>query len=182
MYNLAQHQPEFEKIIEHLKKELSTIHTGRATPAMVENIKVESYGTFTSLPQLASISSPEASQLLIEPWDKSIIKGIEKALRENTKNLGVNNEGLQIRLTLPQMTEETRKELVKVLGLKLENSKITARGLRDKIKEEIVNKEKNKEISEDDKYNFIEKLDELTRQTTDKINEAGQKKEAEIQV
>jgi ribosome recycling factor len=182
MYNLDLHKPEFEKTLSHLRSELTAMQTGRATPALLQNITVVAYGVPNSLEQLASLSTPEANQLLLEPWDKSIIKDIEKALREGSQNLGIVNEGTQIRITVPQMTEETRTEIVKVVRNKLEEARIVVRAVRDKVKEEIVKEEKVKQITEDDKFKSLQDLDELTKEYNDKIKSIGESKEAELKV
>lgn len=177
---LEKHQQEFELTITHLKKELESLRTGRATPALVENILVEAYGAKTPLEHLASITTPEPKTIVIQPWDKNIIKEIEKAL--SSKNLGIQpvNEGNLIRLTLAPLTEESRRELLKILSHKLEQARISLRNTRDKIKEEIVTAEKNKEITEDDKYRYQKELDEFTAQYTEKIKELGEKKTNEM--
>ena len=182
MFNLDDHNQEFEKTIDHLKGELTSIQTGRATPVMIENITVEAYGVQNKIEQLASLSTPEANQLLVEPWDKTIIKDLEKALREGSQNMGIVNEGSQIRITVPQMTEETRNEIIKVLGTKLEDTRIAVRTVRDKIKEEIITMEKAKQITEDDKFKSLEDLDKLTKEYNDKIKDIGESKEAELKV
>ncbi len=174
------HKIEFERIIENLKSELATLRIGRANPLMVENILVEAYGTRTALKQMASISVPEARTILIQPWDKAIIKDIEKSII--SANIGINpvNEGSQIRLTIPPLTEESRKELVKSVGEKMEKSRIIIRQIRDKVKDEITKKQKASDITEDDKYDLQKKLDELVKSHNEKIKEIGDKKEQEI--
>ncbi len=174
------YKSDLEKTIEILKGELATLRVGRANPLMVENILVEAYGTRTPLKQLASIGVPEARTILIQPWDKTINKDIEKAIIQ--ANIGINpvNEGQQIRLTIPPLTEESRKELTKSVGEKMEKTRIAIRQIRDRIREEIVKKEKNKEITEDDKYDLQKKLDNLVKDCNEKIKELGEKKEQEI--
>jgi len=178
--NLENKKNEFEKIIEHAHEELSSIRTSRATPALIENIKVEVYGTKTPLIQVAGITCPEAKQLLVEPWDKNLLKDIEKAVETAGLGLSIVNEGNFLRISMPALTEETRKEIVKVLHGKIENNKVALRQVRDKIKNEIEAELKNKEITEDDKYSLIEDLDKMTREFTDQIVELGKKKEEEI--
>lgn len=174
------HKPNFEKAMEVLKGDLTTLRVGRANPLMVENILVEVYGAKTPIKQLASTTVPEARTLLIQPWDKSIIKDVEKAII--AANIGISpvNEGAQIRLTIPPLTEESRLELAKSVGEKMEKTRIVIRQLRDKVKEEAVKKEKDKEITEDDKYDLIKKLDELVKEYNEKIKQAGEAKEKEI--
>jgi len=171
---------EFEKIIVYLKEDLNSIRTNRLAPSLVENIKAEVYGTKMPISQLGSIASPEPKQLLIEPWDKNILKDIERAIETMSLGLSVKNEGDLLRLNISPMTEETRQQIIKNLHEKIENGRVALRGLRDKIKEEIIKQEKNKEISEDEKYDLIKDLDEMTKEYTEKINELGRKKEEEI--
>jgi ribosome recycling factor len=180
--DLAQFKPQFEKTIEFLRQDLASLRTNRATPALLENLSVEVYGSKMPLIQLASIQSPEPRTLSVEPWDKQVIKDIEKAIQTASLGLSVANEGTFLLVTMPPMTEETRRELIKVLSHKLEQARQAVRGVRDKVKEEILQAEKNKEISEDEKYKLIEELDKLTREYIDEIQTIGDKKEDEIKL
>lgn len=173
-------KPGFEKILDNLKEDLSTLNVGRANPMMVENIMVESYGAKTAIKQLASIAVPEARTITIQPWDKAIIKEIEKAIIAADIGISPVNEGSQIRIVIPQLTEESRLRLTKSVGEKIERARISIRQVRDKVKESIVKKEKAKEITEDDKYDLQKKLDELVKDYNDRIKESGEKKEEEI--
>jgi ribosome recycling factor len=170
----------FSKIIDHLKTEISSLRTGRAHPSLVENIVVDAYGVKTPIRGLANIAIPDAKTLVIEPWDKGIIKDIEKAIQ--LANIGVNpvNEGTKIRLVMPVLTEENRRELIKVLGQKLEQARISVRSVRDSIKDEINEAEKNKEISEDEKFRAQEELDKFVKAQNDEIKAIGDKKEQEL--
>ena len=174
------HQPQFAKTVDHLKEELSAIRTGRATPALVEGILIKAYGTKTPLLQLATITTPDSKSIMVEPWDKSVIKEIEKGLNDADLGLSVGNEGKHLRLSIAALTEETRNDLIKVLNQKAENTRRTIRGLRDNIKEEIQKAERNKEITEDDKYKMQKDLDEFTNNYNEKIKEMVAKKENEI--
>lgn len=174
------YKPDFDKALESLRSELATLRVGRANSIMVENILVESYGAKTSIKQLASITVPEARTILIQPWDKTIIKEMEKAIIEANIGISPVNEGSHIRLTISPLTEESRKELTKSVGEKMEKTRITNRQIRDKAKDKIVKQEKAKEITEDDKYDLIKKLNELVREYNEKIKEAGEAKEKEI--
>ncbi len=180
--NIQDKQQDFEKVIEHASTDIASVRTSRATPTLIENIQVNIYGSKMPVNQVASISCPEPKQLLVEPWDKNVLKDIEKAIETASLGLSVKNEGNFLRLSVPAMTEETRKEIIKMLHEKLENGKVVLRNLRDKIKEEIITAERNKEIGEDEKYNLIEELDKTTREYTNKINEIGEKKEEEIKL
>ncbi|MBU4331553.1 ribosome recycling factor [Patescibacteria group bacterium] len=171
---------EFESAISHLTQEVNGLRIGRAAPSMVENLIIEVYESKMPLVQLASINSTGPSELAVQPWDKTNLKPIEKALTQSDLGFSVVIQENIIRLTLPQLTEERRKEIIKVLHEKLERARITIRGIRDKTREEIVAIEKNKEIGEDDKYRLQEELNEVTRGYVDKIGELGKKKEVEI--
>jgi len=180
--NLDQYHEQFDKVIEHLKLDLGSIRTNRATPALLENIQVEIYGSKMPLIQMASIQAPESKMLTVEPWDKQVIKEVEKAIQTASLGLSVANEGTFLRITIPPMTDETRQELVKVLNNKLESGRQSIRGVRDNVKEEINTAGKNKDISEDEKYKLIDDLDELTRQYNDQIKTIGENKEEEIKL
>jgi len=174
------HKEKFEKVIDFVRKDVQTIRTNRANPEVVSHVLVEVYGTKTPLEQLASLSIPEPRTIIIQPWDKSILKEIEQALTK--ADLGANpnvSEGI-IRFSLPPLNEERRKSLVKTLHEKLENGRKSLRTIRDDIRDEIVKKERNKEINEDDKYRFFEKLDKLTGEYQEKIKNIGENKEKEI--
>ena len=171
---------EYSKSFEHLKDELSSIRTGRANPKILENIQVDAYDTKTPLIQLASISVPEARSIVIQPWDKNICKDIEKAIVEASLGLSPVNEGSQLRVAVPQMTEEDRKKIVKEINERLEKTRISIRTIRDKIKETIIEQEREKEITEDDKYKSIEELDKTTKEFNDQIKNLGAQKEQEI--
>ncbi len=180
--NLEDKKQDFENIVEHAEVDMGSVRTNRATPALVENIKVDVYGSKMPINQLANISIPEPRQLIVEAWDKNNLKEIEKAIQGEEMGLSVTNEGGQLRLSMPAMTDETRQKILKMLQEKVENSKVSLRSVRDKVKEEINKAEKEKEISEDEKYSLLEKLDEMTREYAKKIDELGEKKENEIKL
>ncbi|MBU0722473.1 ribosome recycling factor [Patescibacteria group bacterium] len=173
-------QADFIKAIDFFKKDISSIRTGRANPAMLDGIFVDAYGTKTALVGLASINVPEARSMIVTPWDKTITKDIEKAI--TTANLGINpvNEGDKIRLVVPQLTEENRKELVKKLSEKMEIARIALRQIRDEIKNIIEAAFKDKAMSEDDKFRFIKELDEEITKQNDVLKSIKDKKEEEI--
>lgn len=173
-------QADFTKAIDFFKKDISTIRTGRANPSILDGIFVDAYGTKTALVGLASISVPEARSIVITPWDKSITKDIEKAI--TAADLGINpvNEGALIRLVVPQLTEENRKELVKKLSEKMETARIALRQIRDEIKNTIEAAFKDKAMSEDDKFRFIKELDEEIAKQNDILKNTKDRKEEEI--
>ncbi|MBT4277203.1 ribosome recycling factor [Candidatus Falkowbacteria bacterium] len=170
----------FDKEIDRLKDELTKIRTGRATPALLQNIIVEAYEARTPLPQLANISAPEPRTLVVQPWDKSVTKEIEKAIASSDLGASVKNDGEILRITLPLLTEENRQKLVKLVGEKMEQARIAMRIVRDKVKDEIKEQENAKELTEDDKYRLIEELDLKIKEYNKKIEEIGKAKEEEI--
>lgn len=174
------HVTEFDKVINHLIDDLATLKTGRANPAILDSVVVEAYGAKTPLNQVSSVSIPEARSIVVQPWDKSIAKDIEKAIRDAGLGLNPVNEGDKIRITLPMMTEETRKDIVKILHQKIEDARIALRSVRESIKDEIVEAEKNKEFGEDEKYNLVELLEKKVGEYNDKIKKIGEDKEKEI--
>jgi ribosome recycling factor len=177
---IISHQQDFDGAVEHFKKEIGGIRTGRATPALVENVQVNAYGVRTPLRQVASISIAEARVLNIEAWDKTVIKDIERAISEADIGVSTAVDGNIIHVTVPQMTEETRVKYLKLLKEKLEKAKIGLRSVREKVKEEILDAFKNKEIGEDDRYGFAEELDKETAKYTAKLDEQAAIKEKEI--
>lgn len=169
-----------QKAIEALKRELNTIRTGRATPALVEYIKVDAYGVSTPLNQIATISVPEAKMLVIQPWDRSTLAGIQKAILQSDLGLNPINDGTSIRLVIPPPTEERRKDLVKVVRRRVEEARVTVRNLRREAMEELKRLESEKEISQDENKRALDRLQKLTDSFIGKANEVGQDKEAEI--
>jgi len=147
---------------------------------LVEAIQVESYGTTSDLMQLAAISTPEPRTISIKPWDKNILKDIERALAKSDLNVNPIVDGDIVRLNFPSLTEESRKELVKILSKKLEEARIALRSQREKIKEDVISLEKSKEISEDEKFQALKELDDMTKEYNEKIKELGDSKEKEI--
>jgi ribosome recycling factor len=166
--------------IQNLDDDLVGIRTGRATPALVEKLPIEYYGTPTPLMQLASISVPEPRGLLIKPFDPSSLKGIERAILASDLGLTPNNDGKQIRLNLPALTEERRRELVKVVHVRLEECRIAVRNVRRDLHNDMRNFEKEKLISEDDLKRGEEELQKITDYNIEEVNKHGQHKEQEI--
>lgn len=178
--HLDAHRPEFARVIEHFQRDLTSLRTGRASAQLVENIRVESYGQMMDLKGVASITTPDAKTLQIEPWDKSIVKDIEKALIDASLGMQPNTAGTVIRLVMPPTTEEGRKALVKTLRSKTEDARIGVRNVREKVKSLITDDEKAKTISEDDRHRFLEQLDKAVAEQNDKIESIAKEKEEEI--
>ncbi|MBI4117487.1 MAG: ribosome recycling factor [Parcubacteria group bacterium] len=175
-----EHKPQFDGIIEYFKKDIVTIRTGRANPAMVEDISIEAYGMRSPLKQLASISAPDPKTIAIEPWDKSVIKDIERSIAAANLGFSPVNEGNMIRIGMVPLTEERRNELIKKLGEKVEDAKIKVRQARDKARETILEAEKGKDITEDDKFRYLKELDMFCGEYNEKIRELAEKKSTEL--
>ncbi|MDY6846478.1 MAG: ribosome recycling factor [Chloroflexota bacterium] len=163
-----------------LEEDLSTIRTGRASPSLIERMPVEYYGTNTPLIQLASISVPEPRQLLIRPFDPSTLKDIDRAILASDLGLTPNNDGKVIRLTMPQLTEERRHELVRVVNNRMEETRVRIRNIRRDLIRDLREFEKESLISEDDLERGEKELQDLTNKMNDKVQKIGEKKEKEI--
>lgn len=177
---IQEKQDEFARAIDFFKKEISSIRTGRANPVILEGVQVDAYGVKTPINGMAAISVPDGSSILVTPWDKNVIKDLERAISDASLGLGVVNEGEKIRLTVPKMTEDNRKDLVKTLNEKQEDARIVVRKVRDEIKSGIELAEKGKDITEDDKFSFIKELDEEIGRINDQIKEVRDDKEKDI--
>ena len=177
---LKEAETRMHSAIQSLDDDLAGIRTGRATPVLVEKLPIEYYGTPTPLMQLASISVPEPRSLLIKPFDPSSLKGIERAILASDLGLTPNNDGKQIRLSLPALTEERRHELVKVVHNRLEECRIAVRNVRRDVHNDMRDFEKEKLISEDDLKRGEEELQKVTDHNIEEINKHGQHKEQEI--
>src|ERR1700756_262020 len=160
-----------EKAVEDFRKELATLRTGRANAAILDSIRVDYHGTPMPVNQLGTVTVPDATMIMISPWDPSVVPLIDKAIR--TADLGLNptNDGKVVRVPVPSPTEERRKELVKQLHKVLENHRTAVRNVRRDLKEAIEHLEKEKKASEDEKKRAIDELDKLTHSETKKIEE-----------
>jgi ribosome recycling factor len=169
-----------QKTVQVLKREMETIRSGRATSALVDQIMVEAYGTNTPLSQLASISVPEARLLLIQPWDRSIVGNVQKAIQKSDLGLNPMSDGEVLRLVIPPPTEERRKELVKVVHKRVEDAKIAVRNVRRDALEELRKLEKDKKVSRDENVRATDKLQKLTDRFIAEVSKVGAGKESEI--
>lgn len=177
---IQNYKSDFSKVIEYLKTEMSGLRTNRVSVSLIESVLVEAYDSNLPLIQLASISNPEARTLFIQPCDKTLVKNIEKALQQVDLGAQPVVDGSNLRLSFPPLTEERRKEIVKQLHQKLEESRVSLRQIRERLREEIMTREKNKEFSEDAKYKYLEELDELVRDYNETVKSLGLAKEEEI--
>jgi ribosome recycling factor len=169
-----------EKALEALRSDLVTIRTGRASPALIERLHVEYYGVSTPLNQVAGISVPEARMLVVQPWDKTALGPIEKAILKSDLGLNPTNDGKVVRVIIPYLSEERRRELIKLVHRKVEEGHVSVRNLRRDGLESLEKMEKGKEISEDDFKRAKEKLQKLTDAQIERVNDIGQLKEQEI--
>ena len=168
------------KSVEHARSEFSTVRTGRASASLLDRIEVDYYGTRTPLRQLAGISAPEARLLSVTPYDKSSIKAIEKAIMESDVGLTPSNDGNVIRLTIPELTEERRKELVKVVRRYAEDGKVAIRNVRRDIMRHLEELVRNGEVGDDEERRAENQVQKLTDEHTKAIDELLKHKEAEI--
>lgn len=177
---LKQSQDKMEKTISVLKKELGSMKAGKANPAMLDKISVEYYGTQTPINQLANVSSPEPRVLLIQPWDKNSMKDIERAILQSDLGLNPSNDGSVIRLLIPELTEETRKQIVKKVKKTGEESKIAIRSIRREGNDKIKRLKKDNEITEDDATNAEDDIQKITDKHIKNIDEIVSNKEKEV--
>ncbi|KKR20251.1 MAG: Ribosome-recycling factor [Candidatus Moranbacteria bacterium GW2011_GWA2_39_41] len=171
---------ELEKSIEHFKEELGQLRTGRAATTMVDNLMVDYYGAKSPLKQVASITIPESRTIMISPWDKDSLVSIEKSIRESQLNLNPNNDGQVIRINIPALNEDRRKDLVKMLNQKAEDARISIRKHRENVWEEIQESEKAGLMGEDDKFAGKDELQKVVDEYNKKVEEIRAKKEEEI--
>jgi ribosome recycling factor len=177
---LFEAEEKMDRAIDFAKEEFAAIRTGRATPAMFSKIIIDYYGSPTPLPQMASIATPEPRMAIIKPYDTGQINAMEKAIRDSDLGVNPNNEGNQIRILLPQMTEERRREMVKVARGKGEDAKVAIRNVRRKAKEELDRIVKDGEAGEDDGRRAEKELDDLTHRYVAQIDELVKHKEVEL--
>jgi ribosome recycling factor len=177
---LMQKKGDFDKILDFYKTDIASIRTGRATPAMAEDIVVDMYGQKMTIKELASLSVPEPRTLSIQPWDKGAVEAIEGAIRKSDLGLNPIVDGETIRLNIPSLTEERRKEFIKLLKQKSEDARIKIRQLREDIWRKIQQLEKDGEIGEDQRFKGKEDLQKTVDEYNKKIEELEKKKEIEL--
>lgn len=177
---LLEAEEKMERAIEHAKEEFGAIRTGRASPAMFSKVIIDYYGTPTPLTQMASVGIPEPRMALIKPYDASQLAAMEKAIRDSDLGVNPNNEGNQLRILLPQMTEERRRDMIKVVRHKGEEAKVAVRNLRRRGKEELDRIVKDGEAGEDDGRRAEKELEDLTQKFVAHIDDLVKHKEAEL--
>ncbi len=169
-----------ERAVEAMDHDFNAVRTGRASTSLVEHIHVEAYGAITPLNQLAGISVPEAHQIVIQPWDRSVLQAIEKAIMKSEIGLVPNVDGMVIRLNIPPLTGERRKELVKVIHKRMEEAKVEIRNHRRDATDELRKAERDGEIGSDEARREQERIEKVTHRWTDEVDRVGKAKEQEI--
>lgn len=177
---MAAARTRMEKAVDDFRKEAATIRTGRANASLLDNVRVDYHGTLMPLNQLGSLTVPDPTMLVISPWDPSAVALIDKAIRISDLGLNPTNDGKVVRVPIPSLTEERRKDLVKQLHKVLENHRTAVRNIRRDIKEAIEKLEKEKKISEDEKKRSLEELEKVSHAETKKVEDLCAAKEKEI--
>jgi ribosome recycling factor len=169
-----------KKAVEALRQDLAAIRTGRASSALVERIHVDYYGTATPINQVSQISVPEARLIVIQPYERKLLTDIEKAIQKSDLGINPNNDGQVIRLNIPPLSEERRRDMVKTLHKKLDEHKVAIRNIRRDTQDKLQDREKKKEISEDELKRSKDRLQKLTDRYIDEMDKVGKSKELEI--
>jgi ribosome recycling factor len=177
---LFEAEEKMESAVEHAKEEFAAIRTGRATPAMFSKILVDYYGAPTPVTQMASVGVPEPRMVIVKPYDASQLGAIERAIRDSDLGVNPNNEGTQLRIHLPQMTEERRRDMIKVARTKAEEGRVAIRNIRRKAKEQIDKLVKDGETGEDEGRRAEKELDDTTHKYVSVVDELVKHKESEL--
>jgi ribosome recycling factor len=177
---LAAAKTRMEKAVDDFRKELATVRTGRANASLLDSIRVDYHGTLMPVNQLGALTVPEPTMIVIAPWDPSVVALIDKAIRTSDLGLNPTNDGKVVRVPIPALTEERRKDLVKHLHKVLENHRTALRNVRRDLKEAIEKLEKEKKISEDEKKRGLEELEKVTHAETKKMEDLSETKEREV--
>ena len=177
---IANNEERLEKSIAALKREFGSLRAGRATPSLLDKVMVDYYGTPTPVNQVAKVSVPEPRMIMITPWEKSLMHDIEKAIMKSDLGLSPNSDGTAIRLSIPQLTQERRQELVKTVGKKAEEAKVAIRNVRRDSMDDVKKLKKANEITEDEQKDGEKKLQDLTDKYIKNVEEMTKKKEEEI--
>lgn len=177
---LIDKEEDFAKVIEFFKKEIATIRTGRANPAVLDSVVVDAYGIKNKVQAMANVAVMDSKTIGVTPWDKSVLKAIEKAISDANLGLSIQNEGDKILLILPRMTEENRKDYVRTLNEKHEKSRVALRQVREDVKTAVEEAEEAKEISEDEKFLFMKELEAEVTKYNEELKALCDKKETDI--
>lgn len=176
----SQTQAQMEKAIEALKKEFARVRTGRASTGILDHVMVDYYGTATRLNQMATLSVPESRTIAVQPWDASALKSIEKAILSSDLGLTPSNDGKVIRITIPELTEERRREIVKIIKNMAEDCRVAVRHARKEANDKLKKMEKAKEITEDALHNAMDEIQKLTDEFVKEADQVLQTKEEDV--
>ena len=177
---LADAEERMKKAVEATRRELATIRTGKATPALLDTVRVEAYGQTVPLQQVGSVSAPEARLLVVQPWDKSLVKPVSRAIQQSDLGLNPTDDGSVIRVPIPQLTEERRKDLVKLIARLTEEGRVHVRQVRHDINNSLKHQQHDHEIPEDDAKRLTAEVQKLTDRYVVMLDEILKKKTAEV--
>jgi ribosome recycling factor len=177
---ISQRKKDFDGVVEHAKNEVASIRTGRAHSSMVEDLQLEYMGSRVRVKEVATITTPEPRVIFIQPWDKSVIPFLEKAIKESSLGLSPMSDSNGVRLTIPALTEERRKEFIKLLHQKVEESRVRARQIREDIIKKVQNEIREKKARDDDMFRAKEELQKVIDDVNKKLDEMTKKKEQEL--
>jgi len=177
---IKERQKDFDASVEHAKREIGAIRTGRANPDMVADLKVSYLGSDMRLKEIAAISTPDSRSVLIQPWDKNALAAIERAIRESSLGMSPVVDGISVRLTIPSLTEERRKEYVRLLHQKIEEARIRIRQIREDVLKRVQSAAREKELREDDAKRAKDDIQKVVDDTNERVQELGERKEKEL--
>ena len=180
MPTIREAQTHMDKAMEALRREFNTVRTGKASPALLDMVRVDAYGSKMPLNQVASVSSPESRMLIVQPWDKGLMKEIERAIRDAELGLNPSNDGNVIRVPIPALNEERRREMVKTLHKLAEEGRVAVRHARQEANKDIKRRQGEHEISDDDAHREMERIQKLTDEHIAKIDSLLKTKEQEV--
>ena len=178
--SLSEAKTRMQDAVEAVRREFATVRTGKATPSLLDTVRVDAYGSKMPINQVASVHTPEASLIVVQPFDKTLLSDIEKGILQSDLGLNPNNDGNIIRIPVPPLTEERRKDFVKVLHKMAEEGRVSVRHARKDARDEIQGQMKEHEIGEDDGHRQLDEVEKLTHRFTDQIDEMLKKKEEEV--
>jgi ribosome recycling factor len=180
MLSVNEARSAMEKAVEAMKREFGSVRTGKATPALLDTVRVDAYGSKMPISQVATVSAPEARMLVVQPWDKGLLSAIEKGIQQAEIGLNPSNDGNIIRVPVPALNEERRKDMVKLLGKLAEEGRVAIRHARQEANKDIKKKQGAHEISEDDAHRQTEQVQKLTDEFIGKIDQLLKTKEHEV--
>lgn len=180
MYNFSQLNEKFDKAIDHIRHDLGSLRTGKASPQLLDPVLVDAYGTKMKITEVANVSAPDANMILVSPWDKSLLEAISKGIATTPLNVNPVVDGDIIRIVIPPLTEERRREMVKILSQKIEAGKVMLRNIRVDAKKDIEKQEGEDGVSEDDIKADLDELEKVLKNYITKLDEIAKKKETDL--